>query len=277
MSPRGGDPCVVAFESRRAREMAGLIARHGGAAVVGPAMREVAPAENGPGLELLGRLERREVDVLVLMTGAAVRTLERVAAERDPPADLTGLLGQPTLVARGPKPLAELRRLGLRAQVSVPAPNTWHEVLQVVDAATPVTGRRVSVLDHGGHSEELRAGLTDRGAVVAMVPVYRWALPEDRGPLDRALRVVAAGAADAVLFTSGRQGAHALEEARRLGIEAPFRDGASRACVASIGPVCSEALREQRLPVDLEAQVAKMGHLVREVAERLRTSSSARG
>lgn len=265
-----GGPCVVAFESRRAREMASLIARHGASAVVGPSMREVAPAENGPGLDLLARLEAHEVDVLVLMTGAAVRTLEHVATRRDPPADLPALLNGPTLVARGPKPLAELRRLGLRAQVSVPAPNTWQEVLGAVDAHAPVADRRVAVLDHGGHSEELAAGLADRGAAVATVPVYRWAMPEDRGPLDRALSVVARGGADAVLFTSGRQAAHALQEARLLGIEAAFRDGVDRACVASIGPVCSEALREEGLPVHLQAQVAKMGHLVREVAERLR-------
>jgi hypothetical protein len=38
--------------------------------------------------------------------------------------------------------------------------------------------------------------------------------------------------------------------------------------VASIGPVCSEALRRHGLPVDLEPEHPKMGHLVVAVAQR---------
>jgi uroporphyrinogen-III synthase len=38
--------------------------------------------------------------------------------------------------------------------------------------------------------------------------------------------------------------------------------------VASIGPVCTEALRAEGLEPDLEPEHSKMGHLVKAAAER---------
>jgi len=46
--------------------------------------------------------------------------------------------------------------------------------------------------------------------------------------------------------------------------------------VASIGPVCSEALLRHGLPVDLEPEHPKMGHLVVAVAQRGRALLSAK-
>jgi uroporphyrinogen-III synthase len=47
--------------------------------------------------------------------------------------------------------------------------------------------------------------------------------------------------------------------------------------VASIGPVCSEALRAEGLAPDLEPSHPKMGHLVKEAAERAEEILSSKG
>ncbi|MDP8942707.1 MAG: uroporphyrinogen-III synthase, partial [Actinomycetota bacterium] len=166
--------------------MEGLIRRHGGIPVVAPSMREVPLAENHAAADLLRRLERREVDTVILLTGVGVRTLAAMSSVTHSPKRLAELLEATTLVARGPKPVPELRKLGLVPQVRVPEPNTWREVLASLDAEAPVSGRRVAVLEHGAQSDELVAGLEERGAEVVPVPLYRWALPEDQRPLRRA-------------------------------------------------------------------------------------------
>jgi uroporphyrinogen-III synthase len=172
------------------------------------------------------------------------------------------------LIARGPKPIAELRKLGLTPQVTVPEPNTWREILATLDAQAPVGGLRVVVLEYGVRNEELISELESRGAEVLSVALYRWALPEDRRPLQEAVSRLATSGVDYVLFTSGRQAEHVIWTARELGCADALLDRALLMLVASIGPVCSEALRRYGLPVDLEPEHPKMGHLVVAVAKR---------
>jgi uroporphyrinogen-III synthase len=259
---------VVAFESRRAAELADLIRRHGGSPIVTPSMREVPLEHNSAAYAFLERLERGEIDLVVLLTGVGVRTLVSVLAESCPPADFAALLGRTTLVARGPKPVAALRELGLKAQITVPEPNTWREILDTLDAHISLQGLRVAVQEYGKRNPELIAGLEERGAAVVPVPVYLWALPEDRGPLEEAVRRLASEPVDFVLFLSATQVEHVMQTADELGLRDAVSAAAGRLVIGSIGPICSSALREHGLPVDLEPDHPKMGSLVVTVARR---------
>ena len=50
------------------------------------------------------------------------------------------LLGSVTLLARGPKPVAALKELGLQPAFTAPEPNTWKEVLAVLDSNVQLKG-----------------------------------------------------------------------------------------------------------------------------------------
>jgi uroporphyrinogen-III synthase len=259
---------VAAFESRRAVEMAELIRRHGGEPMSAPSMREVALEENPAALELLRRLLAAEIDVVILLTGVGTRALVAAVERTCPRERFAAALGRVITVARGPKPIAALREIGLTPSVAIPEPNTWREILAAVGATVDVAGRVVAVQEYGVPNPELLAGLEARGATVLRVPVYRWALPADTGPLRAVVRALADGTIDIALFTSANQvesvAAIAREERRAERLPA----GLARVLVASIGPVCSEALRAHGFPVDLEATHSKMGQFVREVAVR---------
>jgi uroporphyrinogen-III synthase len=151
----------------------------------------------------------------------------------------------------------------------VPEPNTWHELLSALDATgDPLRGKRIAVQEYGVSNEGLIDALQARGADVTRVPVYRWALPEDVEPLRNAVRGITDGTLDVVLFTTSVQIVHLTEVADTMGAADSMRDGLRRMVVASIGPTCTEALRNQGVAVDLEASHPKMGFLVREAAER---------
>lgn len=255
---------VLSFESRRATEMAELIRRHGGKPLAAPSMREVPLENDGAASEFLRRLERGELDVVILLTGVGTRALVSALAAACPREHLASLLSTTALVARGPKPVAALRELGLRPRLTAPEPNTWRELLQVLDAELPLAGRRVALQEYGVTNAELVAEIEKRAASLLRVPVYRWALPEDTGPLRRAIESWAAGEVDAVLFTSGNQVFNVMSTAEEMGLAGALR--AAPAWIASIGPVCSEALREHGLRVDIEPEHGKMGQLVAAVA-----------
>jgi uroporphyrinogen-III synthase len=269
-----GGARVVTFESRRAAEMASLVERHGGAPVTAPALREVSIGQNETALSFARTLRQRAFDVVVLMTGTGTRALaDEVAPEMDREAFARSLTPSgepptPRLVVRGPKPAGALRELGIRDFITVPEPNTWREVFAALEAQGPLAGAKVAVQEHGAPSVELYEALAGAGAVVTPVPVYKWALPEDTAPLRRALGELARGEAKVALFTSRTQVEHAFVVAAEEGLAEALRESLRRGLVGSIGPVCSEALRAEGLPPDVEPEHPKMGHLVKEAAAR---------
>jgi uroporphyrinogen-III synthase len=257
---------VLAFESRRATEMAELIRRRGGTPVSAPSMREV-PLDTSPeAAELMAALEHGSVDVIILLTGVGTRAL--AAASGLPTERFAALLRRARIVVRGPKPVAALRELGLTADVLVPEPNTWRELLATLDAELPVAGKCVAVQEYGRTNPDLIDGLRDRDATVMRVPIYRWDYPEDATALREGVARLAAGTVDLALFTSAKQVDHVIETARRLDCLDALHAAAPRVVFASIGPVCSEALRAHGLPVDLEPEHPKMGQLVGAVAQQ---------
>jgi uroporphyrinogen-III synthase len=251
---------VVAFEARRADEIATMLGRHGARVLSAPALREAPLGATPEALELARRLEAGEVDCLVLLTGVGTRALA-AACPRIPE-----LLARAVVVARGPKPLAALREIGVTGARPVAEPFTWRQVLEMVDGlGSPGRVRRGAGVRRA--ATRSAAGLARRGLVVLRVPVYRWALPEDTGPLRAGADALARGAAEVAGFTSAVQ----VEHLFRVAADAEtLRAGLRRAVVASIGPVCSEALEAHGVPPDLEASPPKMGPLVALVAARAR-------
>ena len=266
---------VVAFESRRASEMAELIRRHGGEPISAPSVREVAISENRHAFDYVRDLDAGLIDVVIVMTGVGLRTLAEVVAADRPRERLVAALRKEKLVARGPKPVAALREIGLHADVTAPEPNTWREVLQTLDAELPVAAKRVAVQEYGVSNPAFLDALVQRGAQVRNVAIYRWTLPEDVEPLCAAIARICAGTVDVAVFTSATQVYHVVQVAGPNTEQ--LRAALQHIAVASIGPVCSEALREHGVEPDIEPEHGKMGQLVAAVAKQAKQVVATKG
>jgi len=197
-----------------------MVEKHGGIPIPAPSMREVPIEDNAEALAFLDGLRASRFDLVIFETGVGVRMLVQALESRLPADGWAEALAGAKVVARGPKPVAALRELGVRIDLKVPEPNTWRETLAALDRDLPVAGLRVAVQEYGKPVPELIEGLEARGASVTRVPVYRWALPEDTGPLAEALARIAEGGVDAALFTSAQQVEHVLQVGAASGIEA---------------------------------------------------------
>jgi uroporphyrinogen-III synthase len=262
---------VLSLESRRATEIASLISTYGGQPIVAPALREVPLETNTEALDFADALMRGDLDVVIFLTGVGVRAIVAVVESRYPRGEFAAALARTKVVVRGPKPLAAVRELQVPVWVTVPEPNTWRELLTAIDAKAgerPLRGARIAVQEYGVSNPELIDALGDRGATVTRVPVYRWALPEDLEPLKNAVRAIARGEVDVMMFTTGVQVVHLWQIVGEMQIEADVRRELARTMVASIGPSTSEELRRHGLTADLEPSHPKIGFLVREAAER---------
>jgi len=260
---------VASFESRMATEMARLIERYGGRPFVAPALRELPIQDNPTVLQFGARLLAGQVDILILMTGIGTATLFEILRSHHPMPSIIEGLSQTTIVARGPKPVAALKALGIIPTLTVPEPNTWTEVVATLDAQRPVTGLRVVVQEYGTSNPELLDALSQRGAEVFPVSIYRWALPEDKGPLKQVLGRIMAGGIEAMLVTNAAQIDHVMQLLGQEGAAAQFKLACKKMVVASIGPTASERLRHHGLPIDFEPSHPKMGILVKEISEQI--------
>ncbi len=254
---------VVSFESRMTKEMYALIKNQGGQPLVVPSMREVSIGENQPALEFGERWLAGGFDVLVLLTGVGIRRLVALLETKHPKDRILSAFGTVKVVCRGPKPVQALAEWGLKPGLVAPEPNTWKDVLQTLDGAMDVSGKRVAVQEYGAPNEALYDGLAERHAVVTRVPVYQWELPEDLLPLQAAIRELAEGRAEVALFTSSPQVAHVTKVAARAGLGRAFHTALrDRVAVGSVGPSTTLTLKEYGLAADFEPEHPKMGHLV---------------
>jgi uroporphyrinogen-III synthase len=262
---------VLSFESRRAKEIAQLITNNGGVAIVAPSTREVPASPTDDENQVIRGIVAGEYDAIIFMTGVGARALLDIARTLFTAGDFEASLARTTIIVRGPKPASVMREFKIPFALTAPEPNTWREIVKVIDESkdiVPMDGHRVAIQEHGEPSPELYAALRTRGAQVFPVHVYHWELPEDTGPLRDAVEVVCSGNVDVVMFTASVQLTHAMKIASELGLSSDFNAGLNRAVIASIGPVASATLRDNGITVDIEPSHPKMGFLVKEVSEQ---------
>ena len=262
---------VLALESRRAREIAKLIENLGGVPIVSPSVREVALDSNQEALEFARNMAAGLVDMVIFTTGVGVRALASAIESVCSREQLARRLNDVIVVARGPKPTAALVELGVQVSLTVPEPNTWRELLASLDEnkeTLPVAGRRVTVQEYGVTNPALSSGLAERGAIVTLVNVYHWALPENLAPLEQAIESIIRGDVHVLLVASSVQIRHLFELAEQMKNADLLHEALSRVVITSVGPLTSEELRGRGLSVDIECTHPKMGFLVQEAAER---------
>ena len=255
---------VLSLESRRAKEMEALIRREGGDPFIAPSVQERVLDDQGEAIRFVERLEADEFDMVIVMTGTGLAFLRDQVVAHSSAARLGAALGRATIVSRGPKPLPILRELGARAQVVVPEPNTWKEIVEAVAARTE---RRIAVQEYGRPNLEMNAALEKLGAFVTPIVLYRWELPADVEPLRTAVRRLAGRQFDVILFTSSIQLDHLMMIANTLGLESQVTTALREyTAIASVGPVMTAWTATPRLAKSARKDCARLNAAAFEIA-----------
>ena len=142
-------------------------------------------------------------------------------------------------------------------------------------AAIELTGREVGVVHYGERNTSLSEALRARGAHVTEVCPYEWALHEDVEPM-RALVRDARSQADAIAFTSQIQVRNLFAVAESLKLTQQLSDVLNEdVIVATVGPVCADALRAVGVTPDVEPADPKMGPLLIALADYIELTRDA--
>ncbi len=256
-----GGARIALLEARMESELGSLVRRHGGEPVCVPAMRELERDFTGEGAAAIDAITRGGA-VVVLATGVGLHRWLTVADMLGRGVELRDALARATVVCRGPKPVAVLKREGLTAHVRAPAPHTTQELIDAL-AAVDVRDRDAVFVHDGGGSPVVPAALAARGARVLEVRPYEWALPEDVGPLEALVATLIAGEVDALAITTQVQARHLFQVADGMGERDALTEALrGRVVVAAVGPTCARTLEALGTPPHVVPETSKMGALV---------------
>jgi uroporphyrinogen-III synthase len=256
-----GGARVALLEARMESELSSLVRRHGGEPICVPALREVERDFTAEGAAAIDAIAR-EGAVVVLATGAGLRRWLGLADALGRGVEARNGLARATVVCRGPKPIAVLKREGLSAHVRAPAPHTTRELL---DALSPVEVRDHDVVfvHDGGGSPVVPQALSHRGAHVFEVRPYEWALPADLAPLKALVEKLIAGQVDALAITTQAQARHLFDVADSTGARAALAEALrGKVVVAAVGPTCAATLEALGVPPQVVPRLSKMGPLI---------------
>jgi uroporphyrinogen-III synthase len=259
---------VAILETRTGAHMGELIARRGGIPMLAPALEEVPDVDPQAVASLLAQWRINPFKIVIFQTGVGTRALFAATDSAALTDELLRHLRASVVVVRGPKPVGELNLREVRIDIRAATPFTTDTVLAAV-SELPVQGARVLVQRYGAANQQLCQELEARGASVQEIATYRWALPANTQPLSELLEALARSSVDAVVFTSAVQIHNLYAIAEQSGRASELAGQLNRLVVASIGPVCSRALRERGVTPTFEASPPKLGPLIAGLDEAL--------
>jgi uroporphyrinogen-III synthase len=258
---------VAVLQTRYAAELTALIERAGGQPLLAPCMREVRNEDDDELRERLRDVAGTPPDMFVFQTGVGTQALFDLAAEEGLRERLAEVVQEALVVARGPKPLTVLLRLGFRVDMRTMDPHTTGQLLWLLQDLD-LSGRRVAVQHYGSANLALVEWLRGRGAEAVELFSYRWALPTDVGPILRFLDQLRDGRVDVTTFTNASQVENLFTVAVDAGSAGELAGWLNeRTVTAVIGPVCARALEQHGVAAAVQPQRAKMVPFLRAVVD----------
>jgi len=184
---------VVSFESRRAKRWLSSSAVTAASRSLLLPMREIPDRENQrcartPAATRSARFRSAHSP----MTGrghedAQTRRCSRSILKRG----LSPRCGKTQLAARGPKPIAALKELGLVPDVpQCPNPTTCASCSLLSMPAVDLRGKRVAVQEYAFPIRSLFLDWNNAALPSKTIPIYKWALPVDIEPLRVAIQKI---------------------------------------------------------------------------------------
>lgn len=256
---------VALAEGRQLEDLARLLEKEGAVPLRYPLVSILDAPDPAPVAAWLRDLAAGRFDVVVFLTGEGVRRLLAVAGSVGLTDAVLATLSRVVTITRGPKPVQALKDVGLTpTRVSV-RPTTEGVIATLQEIG--VAGRSVGVQLFAPENPPLTEFLTSAGATVNAVLPYVYAPAADAEKVAELISRLEAGEVAALVITSTPQVTRLFEVATTRGLEPALRAGLERTCVAAVGPIAADAIRDRGVRVDVTPEQGfVMKNLVRQLA-----------
>jgi uroporphyrinogen-III synthase len=249
MSESLKDITVAIAEGRQLEDLAGMFEKEGASLLRCPLLSILDSPDSASVNAWLDELVHDRFGLIVLMTGEGVRRLLGFAERRDASfrESVIAALGQTRTLTRGPKPARALKEIGLSPTLIAEAPTT-EGVIATLRRET-LKGMTVGVQLYAPGESPLVAFIEQQGGKAHPVLPYVYAPAADGAHVAELIRKLDAGEAQVLVITSSPQVDRLFEVAAERGMEVQLRQGLARCCVAAVGPIAADSLKERGITV----------------------------
>lgn len=269
---------------RRAEDQIRALERKGATTLAAPALKLVPVDQDAAVLAETERMIAADPDMIVVTTGYGFKRWWDVLDAAGYTHEAHAMLARADIWVRGPKGRAAVRGLGL-ADVGISPDETLAplvgEILEAHDH--DLAGVVIGWQENGYDDRHQRARLMDAGATVHTVTPHRWACADDAGLVPHMIRMVCAGAIDAVTFTSAAGSEAVLSTASEMGLREEFvaafqhttvgatsqRERSRPVVAATVGPVTAAPLQAAGIAA-LVPERFRMGAMIQQLAHVMR-------
>jgi uroporphyrinogen-III synthase len=252
---------------RRSEDLIAALERRGAQVFHAPALKIAPNDQDGPLVHETRALIGARPEVVLVTTGYGMRRWFEVADAAGLGAELTAVLDQAVILARGPKALGSVRAAGLDDALMSDQDTTASLVDKVADLG--LHGRRVAIQLHGYTDEVQLRRLAEMSSSVLRVTPYRWVKPARQDRLAKLIEAACHGQLDAITFTSAPGADATLAAAEAMGLGTAFVDALQCDVVAvAVGPVTAGPLADAGIRV-IYPDRHRLGALIRLVCEHL--------
>jgi uroporphyrinogen-III synthase len=250
---------VAITENRYPEQLTQLLERLGASVLSCPLLKET-PVEDANGARrFLSLCDGTTIDYIVFYTGVGVDILFRSVTNPE-------TFANSRIVARGPKAVNALKRVGMRVDLVADAATTAG-IIQTLSREN-LKGKTVLVQLYGQDNPELSAALQRRGATVMGVSLYSYTQASDTDSIKDLVQRIVDRQIDAIVFTSATQVPFFFRTAEEVIDPATLRERFKNdVIVASVGEVTSRALRDAGVEPHVVPTDSKMGPLAKALGE----------
>ena len=250
---------VAITENRYPEQLANLLRRLGATVISCPLLKET-PIENVAGAQrFISICEHTQIDYVVFYTGVGVDFLFRAVNKPE-------IVARSRILARGPKAVNALGRVGLQADLIADTATT-EGIIQTL-SREPLQGKTVLIQLYGNENPELFTALRKLGATAIGVSIYSYTQASDTAAIEELIRKILGREIDAITFTSATQVPFFFRTAAAMMDPVKLRKRLNGdIVVVSVGPITSRALRDEGVEVRVEPAESKMGPMVQALAE----------
>ena len=156
---------IASFESRHSSNMAKLLEKRGALPMQAPSLQEVPYEANLDAIAFADVLLAGQCQCLIVMTGVGTKILIEAMASQWPKDDILNALAKTPIISRGPKPVATMKTYGLKPTLVAPAPNTWQDVIHLLDTQWPIEGKTIHVQEYGARNQDFLDTLASRKVI----------------------------------------------------------------------------------------------------------------
>lgn len=255
---------ILVTAQRRSADLASALQRRGAQVEVAAALGVESHIDEPALIARSRALIKDPADIVVVTTGVGFSSWLETAEAAGLLPGLEASLRQARIVARGPKARGAIQAAGLSPDW-VAESETSAEMGEFL-VAEGVADQRIFIQQHGAGDDGLTGTLTDAGASVTTLVIYRWGPPPDPEGLRRSILETAAGQFDCVTFTSAPAAAAWIEEARANDVLDDIQAlvAADRLLIATVGPITAAPLVTAKLS-PLVPDRGRLGALIRAV------------